>query len=123
MKKNSFSTDNEKFTLGDLLKDKGFKSNESINEDEKIKDTINDTNYNAKIYIIYQKKGRGNNPVTIIKGLECDEDEIKSLAKELKQKLAVGGSVENGEIILQGNQVDKTINIFKSLGYKNVKKG
>lgn len=123
MKKNSFSTDNEKFTLGDLLKDKGFKSNEYSNEDEKIKDTIKDTNYNAKICIIYQKKGRGNNPVTIIKGLECDEDEIKSLAKELKQKLAVGGSVENGEIILQGNQVDKTINIFKSLGYKNVKKG
>ncbi|HPU47468.1 MAG TPA: translation initiation factor [Bacteroidales bacterium] len=123
MKKNEFSTDNKKFTLGDLLQDKGFTTSEEEiinNADESADETID---YNAKIRVIYQKKGRGNNPVTIIDGLELSGDDIKSLAKELKQKLAVGGSVENSEIILQGDQVEKTINVLKSMGYRNVKKG
>jgi len=123
MKKNEFSTDNKKFTLGDLLQDKGFTSNEAeiTNKNDQYADDIID--YNAKIRVIYQKKGRGNNPVTIINGLELSSDEIKSLVKELKQKLAVGGSIENGEILLQGDQVEKTINVLTSLGYRNVKKG
>ena len=116
MKKSEFSTDNKKFTLGDLLKDKGFTSNEAEitnHSDQSVDDTID---YNAKIRVIYQKKGRGNNPVTIINGLELSSDDIKLLAKELKQKLAVGGSIENGEIILQGDQVEITINVLKYFG-------
>ena len=123
MKKSEFSTDNKKFTLDDFLKDNGSTSNEAEitnHSDQSVDDTID---YNAKIRVIYQKKGRGNNPVTIINGLELSSDDIKLLAKELKQKLAVGGSIENGEIILQGDQVEKTINVLKSLGYRNVKKG
>jgi len=56
MKKNEFSTDNKKFTLGDLLQDKGFTSNEAeiTNKNDKYADDIND--YNAKIRVIYQKK-------------------------------------------------------------------
>lgn len=124
MKKNEFSTDNKKFTLGDLLQDKGFTSSNEAEITNQADQSADDTiDYNAKIRVIYQKKGRGNNPVTIINGLELSSDDIKSLAKELKQKLAVGGSIENREIILQGDQVEKTINVLKSLGYRNVKKG
>lgn len=56
MKKNEFSTDNKKFTLGDLLQDKGFISNEAeiTNNADKYADDIID--YNAKIRVIYQKK-------------------------------------------------------------------
>jgi translation initiation factor 1 (eIF-1/SUI1) len=45
------------------------------------------------------------------------------MKKKLKQKLAVGGTIDNNEIILQGDQVDKVIEFLTSLKFNDVKKG
>lgn len=132
MKKESYNTDNTKFTIGDLLKEKGFNLTNTNNEESETDDvqssnnnelSIADLSNNSKIRVIYQRKGRANNPVTIIKGLDLDEEKIKILAKIIKQKLAVGGTIDNNEIILQGDQVDKVIEFLTSLKFNDVKKG
>ena len=65
----------------------------------------------------FEKKGRGGKQVVIIKGFEGPEDQLKELAKQLRQHCGVGGSAKNGEILLQGNVRDKAMDKLKSLGY------
>ena len=65
----------------------------------------------------FSNKGRGGKTVTVVKGFQGTEEEIKALAKLLKTKCSVGGSVKDGDIIIQGKFRDKIIEILKSAGY------
>ncbi len=65
-----------------------------------------------------EKKGRGGKAAVIIKGFEGSENDLKELARELKNHCATGGSVKDGEIIIQGTLRDKAMDFLKSRGYK-----
>lgn len=64
----------------------------------------------------YEK--RKGKPTTIISGYEGEDEDFKILAKEIKSKLAVGGSFKDGEIIIQGDYRDKIMTILKDKGFK-----
>ena len=66
----------------------------------------------------FSNKGRAGKTVTILKGFSGSPSEIKNLAKTLKNKVGVGGSIKNGEIIIQGNFRDKIIEILEDMGHK-----
>lgn len=65
----------------------------------------------------YEKKGRNGKPVTILEEYNGSDDDLKKLAKEIKSKLGVGGSVKDDTIIIQGNYRDKVMEILKNKGF------
>ena len=64
---------------------------------------------------VYTTKKRFNKLVTIVEGLKGEE--LERATKELKHKLACGGSCKEGYIVLQGNHLDKTVDYLVLLGY------
>ena len=74
-----------------------------------------------KLRIRLETKHRAGKKATIIYGFEGSDNELEVLAKQLKTKLGVGGSVKDGEIIIQGDYVQKTKDLLIQLGYKNTK--
>ncbi len=69
-----------------------------------------------------EKSGRGGKIVTVIDGLPKNEDWLKTLCKELKNKCGSGGTHLIGEkfglIEIQGDKRDQIKKIFESKGIK-----
>ena len=74
-----------------------------------------------KLRLAMERAGRGGKTVTIVRGLTGSQEELEELCKTLKQKIGVGGSAKEGEIILQGDHRPKVAELLKSLGYSNTK--
>jgi len=70
------------------------------------------------IYLHRDSKGRGGSPVTLLKNLILSDEDMKQLAKKLKQVCGSGGTVKNGMIEIQGEQREKIAEELKKLGYK-----
>ncbi len=64
----------------------------------------------------YEK--RKGKPITIIDGYTGATKDFKLLAKEIKQKLSVGGSFKDDKIIIQGDYRDRIMDILIDKGFK-----
>ncbi len=71
-----------------------------------------------KLIISLDKKQRKGKKVTLVKGFTGLTDDLKELGKTLKSKCGVGGSVKDGEIIIQGELKEKVKSILEEMGYK-----
>jgi len=71
------------------------------------------------IYLHRESKGRGGKGVSLVKNLILSEEDMKALAKTLKQACGSGGTVKNGMIEIQGEQHrEKIAEVLTKLGYK-----
>ena len=74
-----------------------------------------------KLRLNMERAGRGGKTVTLVKGFVGSDEDITSLCKLLKQKCGVGGSVKDGEIIIQGDHRQRLVEILKKEGYTQTK--
>jgi translation initiation factor 1 len=65
-----------------------------------------------------ETKGRGGKAVSIVSGVPLTGSELKTLAKALKQRCGVGGSVKGDEIEIQGDQRETLKAELEKRGYK-----
>jgi translation initiation factor 1 len=64
------------------------------------------------------KAGKGGKMVTAITGVEAPESELKTLLKQLKAAAGTGGTVKDGVIELQGDQVAPALAALEKAGYR-----
>ena len=88
---------------------------------EDIIDPIEEEYEKLHFELHFSKKGRSGKIVTIVRVIDIDKDTLEDISKKLKRKLSVGGSIKDGEIIIQGNNRDKIKEILLKMGH-SVKK-
>jgi len=64
-----------------------------------------------------ETKGRGGKGVTLVTGLDLNNEELKKLAKDLKQLCGTGGTVKDGVIEIQGEQRDRMKPFLEGKGF------
>ncbi len=74
-----------------------------------------------RLYVLRDKKQRGGKQVTLVEGFEGSEEAMQELHATLKSLCSAGGSLKDGEMMIQGNHVQKVINFLIKSGYKQVK--
>lgn len=70
-----------------------------------------------------ETKGRKGKGVTLITGVPLAGEELKALAKSLKQKCGTGGTIKNGIIEIQGDHRELLLTELKQKGWTVKKAG
>ena len=72
----------------------------------------------GSIVISRETKGRKGKGVTLVRGLEVPDSELKLLAKQLKTLCSCGGAVKAGVIEIQGDHRETLRDALTSMGYQ-----
>lgn len=64
-----------------------------------------------------ERKGRKGKTVTLISGFVGQSADLEELGKALKGRCGIGGSVKDGEVILQGELVERVVALLREMGY------
>jgi translation initiation factor 1 len=106
-------------SLGGLVysTDPSFKLEETENNNE---ETL--VPAKQKLRILLDKKQRAGKKVTLIEGFIGAEADMEELGKKLKAFCGTGGSVKDGEILVQGDNRDKVLQWLLKNGYTAARK-
>ena len=71
-----------------------------------------------KLVLKLDTKSRAGKSVTVIDGFIGKEEDLKMLSQSLKTSLSVGGTIKDGQIIMQGDLREKLLLKLQKDGYK-----
>jgi translation initiation factor 1 len=71
-----------------------------------------------KLIVSIDRRQRAGKQVTLVSGFTGNDEDMQALAKMLKHKCGVGGSVKDGIILIQGDFRDRIVELLSAAGYK-----
>lgn len=77
----------------------------------------------ASIVVRREKKGRGGKAVTLAEGPGLAGRDLEALARELAKSLGAGARVEDGAIVVQGEQTDRLVAQLEQRGFGGIVRG
>ena len=83
--------------------------------EESIVDTLSPQQ--QKLHVRIERSGRGGKTVTVVDNFVGTPDDLNALGKTLKGKCGVGGTVKDGQIIIQGEFRERIVTLLKEMGY------
>jgi translation initiation factor 1 len=89
-------------------------------EEQEVKETLIPSQ--QKLRVRLETKHRGGKTVTVLQSFIGQADDLEDLGKKLKNYCGTGGSVKDGEVIIQGDQRDKILQWLQKNGYTQSKK-
>lgn len=89
-------------------------------EEQEVKETLIPAQ--QKLRVRLETKHRGGKTVTILQSFIGKAEDLEDLGKKLKNYCGTGGSVKDGEVIIQGDQRDKILQWLQKNGYTQSKK-
>jgi translation initiation factor 1 len=90
-------------------------------EEEQQQQTLPREKQQLKIHI--DRKNRSGKEITVIGNFVGSIEDLEVLAKFLKTRCGTGGSVKEGEILIQGDLREKIVQILIKEGYNAKKTG
>lgn len=76
-----------------------------------------------QLYVSLDKKKRKGKKVTLVEGFKGNIQDLKDLARELKTSCGVGGSVNDSQILIQGDFRERVIKLLEEKGFKVKRSG
>jgi len=71
-----------------------------------------------RLRLILDTKQRAGKAVTLVTGFIGKTEDLEDLGKKLRNYCGTGGSVKDGEILIQGDQREKALQFLQKQGYK-----
>lgn len=101
-----------------------YSTNPEFNYTNGIQDSITTLLPNQQfLYVWLDSKSRKGKTVTLIKGYKGAARDLDKLARDMKKICNTGGSVKEGEIMIQGDFRDKVMSFLVKEGYHVKKAG
>jgi translation initiation factor 1 len=94
--------------------------NFSFEEEKQQLETLPAAQQNLRVKL--ETKHRAGKVVTLVDGFVGATEDAEKLGKQLKNVCGTGGSVKDGEIIVQGDQREKVMQFLLKNGYSKTKK-
>ena len=100
-----------------------FSTDPDFSFEEERRDIVTLPPDQQSLRVVLDTKRRAGKAVTIIYGFQGNDNDLEMLGKKLRNYCGTGGSVKEGEIIVQGDQRDKVLQWLQKNGYKKAGRG
>lgn len=94
-----------------------YSTNPDFQYNDPVEETAAEIPFSSqKLRILLDKSGRAGKTVTLVDGFSGPSSALETLGKEIKNHCGTGGSVKDGQILIQGDQRQKIAAIMVKKG-------